>query len=82
MIPSFITLKKNKDFNIFTLFHEVGHYFHYHWHNKHFELNADLYKHLSVNMSDEKYNKQNIEKHANNIAKILYKRLYKGDINA
>lgn len=67
----------NKEFHVFTLFHEVAHYFHYYWHNKHFETHADLYEHASVNMSDERYNKQNVEKHANNIAKVLYKRLYK-----
>lgn len=66
----------NEDFHIFTIFHEVAHYWHDTWHNKHFEKYR--LSHMSfLNMKTEEYNKQNLEKHANNIAKILYKRLYK-----
>ncbi len=66
----------NEDFHIFTLFHEISHYWHDTWHHKHFEKYR--LSHVSfLNMKTEEYNKQNLEKHANNIAKVLYKRLYK-----
>lgn len=65
----------NEDFYIFTIFHEIAHYFHDYWHHNHWNLFLKAY---SAHMfPDEAYNKQNIEKHANNIAKVLYKRLYK-----
>ena len=73
----------NKDIDIFVLFHEIGHYWHNTYHNKHFEKFRENYRHLiyfrasphePINLE---YNKQNLEKHANNIAKILYKKLYK-----
>ncbi len=69
----------NEDWHIFTLFHEVAHYWHDTWHNKHFKKYR-LSHVQPIYMSSEEYNKQNLEKHANNIARILYKRLYKGDI--
>lgn len=71
----------NKDTDIFILFHEVAHYWHDIWHNKHFEKFKLKYKSPEY-FSDKKvvYNKQNLEKHANNIAKILYKRVYKDNI--
>ncbi len=69
----------NEDFHIFTIFHEIGHYWHDTWHNKHFEKYRESYV-ASINMETEEFNKQCLEKHANNIAKILYKRLYKEEI--
>ncbi len=65
----------NDDFHIFTIFHEVAHYWHDTYHNKHFEKFRS--SHVEpINMETKEYNKQNLEKHANNIAKILYKELY------
>ncbi len=70
----------NEDFHIFTIFHEIAHYWHDTYHNKHFEKFRE--SHIDyINMESIEYNKQCLEKHANNIAKVLYKRLYKGDIN-
>ena len=70
----------NIDFHIFTIFHEIGHYWHDTWHNKHFEKYRSSHV-TPINIESGEYNKQCLEKHANNIAKILYKRLYKRDIN-
>lgn len=72
----------NKDIDIFVLFHEIGHYWHNIHHNKHFEKFRQSYRHPSYFSASHEpvsseYNKQNLEKHANNIGKILYKRLYK-----
>lgn len=71
----------NKDIDIFVLFHEIGHYWHNIRHNKHFEKFRENYKHpsyfnASYESVSEEYNKQNLEKHANQIARILYKELY------
>lgn len=67
----------NRDINIFTLFHEIGHYWHFTQHNTHFDKYRQRYHDISYFSDTEGYNKQNIEKHANNIAKILYNKLYK-----